>query len=92
MIEWLPQCWGLGTPKPGENVGRHYCDSSSGGNSGKALLRAGFSVREGVPADHNCNQAGGLGNRPGKERLDRTDTAIEWRGMSGEWEDQYAQE
>ena len=81
---------GLGAPKPSEDIGRHDRYPSPGGDARKRLLRARFSVREGVPADHNCDQTGGLRDGPGEERLDGADAAIERRSMSGEGKDQYA--
>ena len=83
---------GLGTPKPCEDVGRHDGYSRTRRYTGKRLLRARFSVRKRVAADHDCDEAGGLRNRSGEQGLDGTDTTIERRSMSGEWEDQYAQE
>ena len=54
---------GLGTPKPCEDVGRHDRYPSSCGDARKSLLRAGFSVRERVAADHDSDKVGSLGNR-----------------------------
>ena len=59
----------LGTPQPGEDIGSHDGDSGSDCNTGKVLLRAWFSMRKAVPADHDSDQAGGFGNRPGKQCL-----------------------
>ena len=60
---------GLGAPKPSENIGRHDRYPGSGSDARKRLLRARFSVRERIAADHDGDKAGGLGNRSGKEGL-----------------------
>jgi len=62
------------TPQPRQYIGRHDGDSRSGGDSGKSLLRAGFSMCEGIATDHNADQACGLGNRSGEQSLNEADT------------------
>jgi len=60
---------GLGTPQPGKNVRSHDGDSGSNCNTGKVLLRTRFSMRKAVPSDHDSDQTGGFGNRPGEQCL-----------------------
>lgn len=69
----------LGSPQPAQYVRGEHCDSGSGGDTGKRLLRAGFSMREAVTANHDGNQTGDLRDRAGEEVLQRGEPAIERR-------------
>src|ERR1035437_3734737 len=81
----------LGTPQPGEDICSHDGDSGCNCNTGKVLLRARFSMREGVSADYDGDEAGGFGNCPGKQCLQGADTGIKWRSVSSDWDEQYAE-
>jgi hypothetical protein len=51
--------------------------------SGWSLLRAGFSVREAVAADHDRNQTRDLGDGPGEEGLNSRKPGVEGRSALG---------
>lgn len=60
---------GLYTPEPGQYVHGHHRDSDACRDAGEGLLRAGFAVREGVAAEHDCNETRHFGDGPGEEVL-----------------------
>jgi hypothetical protein len=60
------------------------------------LLRAGFTVREAIAADHNRDQRCDLGNRAGEQVLDGCKSAVEGRApglsMGCEWKDEQSED
>ena len=67
----------------------HHRDSGASRNSGKSLLRAGFSVGERIPAQHNRNQAAHFRDRSCEESLNGCETCIKRRtpglSVSRQW-------
>jgi hypothetical protein len=71
----------LCTPEPSQDIHGHHRDSGAGRNSGESFLRAGFAVGEGVPAQHNRNQAARLGDCAGEECLEGCEAGVEGRAF-----------
>ena len=67
----------LDTPEPGQDVDSENGNSGAGGDTGESLLCAGFSMRETVAANHNCNQAGDFRNGSGEEGLHGGEAGVE---------------
>ncbi len=67
----------LYTPQPTEDIRRHDGDTSSRCDSGERLLRAGFTVREAIAADHDGDQARDLGHSAGEECLKGSEASVE---------------
>lgn len=59
----------LDAPQPGKDVGRKHSDASTGCDSGESPLAARFAVSKLIPADHDGNETGDLGDRAGEQRL-----------------------
>ena len=69
----------LHTPEPTQDIHSENGNASSGGDTSECLLRARFSVRETVAADHDCDQARHPGDGSGEEHFKCRETAIEGR-------------
>src|ERR1700733_8664830 len=65
------------TSEPTEDIRRHQGNASSRCDSGKRLLRSGFTVREAITADHDGDQACDLGHRASEECLKESETGVE---------------
>jgi len=77
----------LGSPEPAQDIDSENCNTGAGRDSGEALLCAWLTMREGVPADDDCNQGCGLRYGSSEEGLYLGDAAIEGGCVRCEWAD-----
>ena len=67
----------LDSPQPTQNIHSEDRYAGSGGNAGKRLLRARFTMREAVSADHDCYKTCNFRDRSSEEGLDGIEAGIE---------------